>query len=654
LTTTIAPTSPLTSVQLPLRQRLLGVGVILILTFIAYTSAIHGDFIGDDTIYITGEPLVQAPDGIWRFWVSTEPVDYYPITFGLFWIEWRFWGDNPTGYHVVNLILHTVACALVWRVLRVLRVPGAYAAALLFAVHPINVQSVAWIASRKNILSLIFAAWATLLYLRSDDRLGGRGRWRYWLALVVMELGLLSKTAIFPLPAVLLLCEWWMRGGRMDRRVIVRAVPFFVVALAMTLFTIWFQYSRGAIGEDVRSESVLSRVGGAGWIIWFYLIKVLAPVNLMYGYPDWPVNVLRPALYFAPLAALVVVFVVLWRHSRTRTWARAALFAFAYFVLMLIPVSGLINTGFFRYSLVADHYVYYSSIAVIALVTAGATIVIRRLLSDRAQMPVAFGVSAVVVFFLLALAMRRSEVWRTEESLWRDAFVRNHSAWYAHNNYGLVMLREGRTDEAAQHFRRSIGLNAANDQAYLNLGRYHEVRGEHAEAVAVYRRGLERVPKSPSIFYNFGAALQAQGHLDEAAEAYTRALELKPRDAKSHNNLGAILLARGQTADASRHLEQSIAIDPTSSSARVNLANALIAEQRVDEARTQAIEALRLDPNNAKAHNTMGIVHVKQKRLEDAARSFRRAVELDPNFEQARRNLGAIERLPEMTIEKQK
>jgi hypothetical protein len=280
--------------------------LIILVTFAAYAPALRAGFVWDDDELVTENNLIKAPDGLYRFWCTTQPTDYWPLTSTTWWLEWRLWGKNPLGYHLVNVILHALSAVLWWRVLARLKIPGAWFGAALFAVHPICVESVAWIAERKNTLSMLFYVGTILSYLRFEDT--NRCRW-YWLALTMFALALLSKTAVVALPVVLLLGAWWRRR-KVDRSDLTRILPFLVLSVAMGLITIWFQ-SRMGVSQGMLHRGVGLRVAGAGWASCFYLWKALVPVNLMTVYPQWQINPLSSIAYIGRLRSCWSV----WRCS---------------------------------------------------------------------------------------------------------------------------------------------------------------------------------------------------------------------------------------------------------------------------------------------------------------------------------------------------
>ena len=311
-------------------------------------------------------------------------MDYYPVTNTSLWLEWRLWGMNPGGYHAVNLALHIAACLLIWLLLHQLFIPGAFFAALLFAIHPVNVETVAWIAQRKNLLALVFFLLSILAYLRADENrqlreemegpqsdrqhLASIGPW-YWLSLLAFLLAILSKGSAVVLPEVLLLIMWWQRG-RIAKTDVLGILPFFLLARVMTPVVSWFVTHAGT---DVREASILERFAGAGSVVWFYLSKALLPIHLLFVYPQWRIET-DELRWWLPLAAAVVVTFALWGwHGPRALWRHALLFAWLFFYVALVPVAGLTDTGYMQYSLVADHYQYTALIAVAAFVAAALT-----------------------------------------------------------------------------------------------------------------------------------------------------------------------------------------------------------------------------------------------------------------------------------------
>lgn len=490
-------------------------GALLVLTLLAYLPALRGPFLWDDATYITRNPLVTEPGGLPRLWFSADTKDYYPLTFTVLRAQWRLWGDNPWGYHLINIALHAANALLLWRLLEKLRLPGAWLAALLFALHPVNVATVAWISELKNLLPFLFATLAALAYLRHEEE--PTGRW-YAAALALFALSLLGKPIMAPLPVVLLGFAWWQRG-RLTARDGWRVAPFFGLALAFGLVTLWCQHYRILEGASARPEGFAARLATAGWAVWFYLWKTIAPVNLCLIYPRWTVNPAALWVYL-PALALLAAMIASWRR-------RALFFAGGVYVVMLLPLLGFLDSGFFPFSLVADHWQYPAIAAALAAI---ASVLHRR------RLP-----ATVVVIALGALCWQRAWVYADAERLWSETLAKNPAAWVAHFNLGLALADKGDRTGAVAHYREALRLNPDYVEAHNNLGN----------------------------------AISRAGHQTEAIAHFEAARRLKPGLAATHNNLGVAYARQGNLAAAAASFREALRCDPAHADARVNLAQAL-------------------------------------------------------------------------------
>ena len=351
----------------PASKTLAAGALIVVLTCVAYLPAMQGGFIWDDDELVTDNALVHAPDGLYRLWFTDQPIDYWPLTYTSFWFEWRLWGMHPTGYHVTNVLLHIAAAFLIWAILHRLSIPGAFLAALLFAVHPVNVESVAWIAQRKNTLAIVFFLLSILWYLSAEERRAKFSNWLwYGLSLLAFLLAMLSKGSVAILPVLLLGIVWWQRR-RITIADLLRTMPFFAVAIILAAVNVWFQKH----GADAvfREANFAQRLSGAVAAVWFYLGKALAPINLIFVYPQWSIETNNLLWWLPPIAAAMVT-ALLWLR-RNSPCGRAILFAWGFFCVALAPVMGFTDVYFMKYSLVADHYEHIAIIAVVALAAAG-------------------------------------------------------------------------------------------------------------------------------------------------------------------------------------------------------------------------------------------------------------------------------------------
>ncbi|MFH0982596.1 MAG: tetratricopeptide repeat protein [Planctomycetota bacterium] len=611
---------------------LLRAGSIALLTLVVYVPAMRAGFTWNDDTFLYDNPLIRADDGLYRFWFTTQAPDYFPLVSTTLWLEWRLWGTDVRGYHVVNVLLHALSSVLLWRLLRRLAVPGAWLAALVFAVHPVNVESVAWITERKNTLPMVFYLLTVLLYLWFERE--PRRRW-YGLALFAFLLALLSKTSVVMLPFLLLGCAWWQRR-RIAHLDLLRSVPFFVLALIFGLLTVWFQYIQ-AIGEDVvRTDSFGSRLAVAGWAVWFYLYKALLPFGLCFIYPRWQVNTTSFVPYL-PSAALTAVLAVLFAYRRT--WGRPLLAGLGYFVLTLFPVLGFLNIYFMRYSLVADHWQYTSIVGIITLVVGvGAHVVRAR--GQAVRTAVALGAALVVGSFSV-LTWQRANLYRDEEALYLDTLAKNPSAWLAHNNLGQVYQQRGRHADAIKHLNQALELYPGYALAHFNMGTVLADLGNLDEAIRHYEESLKLNPRAPDVHSNLGGMLVRQGRLEEARAHFATAVGLAPRWFDARYNLGQTLVLLGHADEAIVQLEEALRINPDSAPARYHLGNILANQGRPDLAVAHFAETVRLAPDWAEAHNNLGRALAALGKLEEAVDHYAEAVRLAPGFALAYRNLGA-------------
>ena len=571
-------------------------GVIVLMTVVVYIPALRGNFVWDDNNLIVENPMVGAHDGLYRFWCTTEAPDYYPLTWSLWWLEWRAFGKNAMGYHIVNVLLHAINAVLVWIVLRKLRIPGAWLAGLLFALHPVNVATVAWISEQKNTLSMLFYSVAILLYLRFD----ANNRWRwYGLAFAAFLLALLSKTAVVMLPVVLLGCVWWLHG-RLRWKDVLLSVPFLALSLGLGLVTVWFQHHRALEGFSVRTVSLAARLAGAGWVPWFYLYKALLPINLALIYPKWNIDGSSWVSYL-PGAILAGCFIVFWRDRKT--WGRPLLFGLSYFVIMLFPVLGFFDQGFYVYSLVADHWQYVAIIAPIAWATgAGVAIGQREFKRNRYVLGLA---SATVMAWLAVAVWTRCRTYQDNERLWRDAVAQNPQAWLAHYNLGVALAQAGRFEDAIPHYEQALRVRPDFADIHNNLGVALRRIGRVDAAIGQYQQALRIKPDFAEAHNNLGLALAQQGKLDEAIAQYQQAVQIKPDDADAHWNLGCALLQSGKAEEAIPHLQWRLRTNPDDAPVLSKLGTALTVVGRVHEAMAYFDRGLRLAPDNAETQNNL-------------------------------------------------
>jgi tetratricopeptide (TPR) repeat protein len=572
--------------------------VLVVVTFVAYQPIWHAGFIWDDNDHLTANPAMTAPHGLRMIWSSLAVSRYYPLTLTTFWIERRLWGLNPLPYHLVNVALHALNGVLVLFLLRRLRVPGAGFAALAWALHPVNVESAAWITELKNTQSAVFFFLGLLCFFRFE---AGRERRWYALALVCGLAAMLSKPSTVGLPVILLLCVWWERR-KCHWGDIARIAPFFGLSLGMSALAVVEQH-----GEILKAGTpewklgMADRLVIAGKAVWFYAAKLLWPVGLAFVYPRW--NVQASALSsWLPLAALIaaVTLLCVWRRQ---PWARAGLFGLACFVIALLPILGFFDLYYFRYSFVADHFQYLAGAGFIALAASAGTTICAQ--TGRPSTAVGRVAALAILTALTVLTWNRAYAYKDNEALWRDTLAKNPGCWLAHNNLGLQLLAEGKVQEALSHAEQAVQSQPDFFEGHNNLALALAHAGWIQDAIAQYEQALRIKPDSAEAYNNLGNALLEVGRFQDAIEHYEQAVRIRPDYAEAHNNLGNTLLQAGRFQDAMGHLEQALRIKPDYAMAHNNLGFALAHLGRIQEAIGHYERALQIQPNHVQALNNL-------------------------------------------------
>src|SRR5437762_4040205 len=574
--------------------------VLAAVTILVYRPAWNGGFLWDDDAYVTNNELLTAPDGLRRIWFSLDsPSQYFPLTYSTFRIEHALWGLNPTGYHWVNLLLHVANALLVWAVLARLKVPGAWLAAAVFALHPVQVESVAWISERKNVLMAFFFLLTLLAWIAFVDQRTKRPRFFYCPALVFYALALSAKTTACTLPAALFLVLW-LRKRPINRQRIFQIIPFLLMGIAMGLLAVWWErYRQGTIQAAFPFLSPLERVLVASRAVWFYLSKLTWPSNLTFIYPKWSLSAAQPLDYIWLLAGVGLCVAI---YFVRRYVGRGVEVAAAFFVITLSPVLGFIMLFTFRYTFVADHYQYLACIGPIALFSAGVFS-----LAGVFKQYCAFILSAalVVVATLAALTWRQAAMYGDIETLWRTTLARNPECWMAHTNLGIVLLQKGQLNDGIAH----------------------------------YRAALRMQPDSWDAEYNLGTALLAQGKVDEAIFHCERAVAMEPNDPDGQVSLGNALLEKKRIDEAIIHYQKAIAIWPDHFLARYSLGRAFVEKGEHDTASAHCRAALLIRPDDADCHTVLAAALDEKGETAEAIRHYEKALRIFPQSISALTNL---------------
>ncbi|HWA25876.1 MAG TPA: tetratricopeptide repeat protein [Lacunisphaera sp.] len=588
----------------------------LLASLVVYWPALRGDFLWDDLGHVTS-PALQSLSGLGRIW--SEPgttQQYYPMLHSAFWLEHVLWGDATAGYHLVNVLQHALAAFLFGLLLRRLALPGAWTAALLFLLHPVCVESVAWISEQKNTLSLVLYLGAALAWLRFDT---ARGKGAYALATGLFVAALLTKTVTATLPAALLVLIWFRRGTLRWREDVVPLLPWFALGVGGGLFTAHFErVGIGAEGADF-GLGALDRLVLAGRVFWFYLAKLAWPADLVFVYPRWNVDAGVWWQWLFPAAGLGLLAGFAWWSRRSRAPLAAALL----FGGSLFPALGFVNVYPFVFSFVADHFQYLASLAVFALAGAGLALLPR---------PAGIAAAIFLAALLGILAWQQAAVYRDNVTLYGHTLRSNPDAWLAHHNLGTILSDQGRPAEALPHVERTLALRPDYPEALNNLGNCLTALGKASEALAPLERAIQLQPKYAAAYNNLGIALMGLGRAEEGRARFETAVTLDPQYVAARRNLGLALARAGRVSEALPQFEAAVKLSPDDVDARLQLGTALFTLSRPDEAVPQYEAALALQPDSAAAHYNLGLALHKLGRITEAKAHLDEAAALDPRF----------------------
>lgn len=610
-------------------------GLFVVAAMIVYLPAAHGGFIWDDDAHVTRAGL-RSLGGLFRIWFEPGATQqYYPLLHSAFWLEHQLWGDAVLGYHLLNVLLHAAAATLFGLVLRRLAVPGAWIAAGLFLLHPVCVESVAWISEQKNTLSLVLHLCAALAYLRFDRN---RAPLAYALATALFVLALLTKTVTATLPAAMLVVCWWQRGRVEWKRDVLPLLPWLALGAAGGLFTAHLERTLiGAEGADF-ALGLLDRIVLAGRAFWFYLGKLIWPADLMFVYPRWTVDSSLWWQWLFVAAGLGLLAVLGWWCRR----ARGPLAAVLIFGGSLFPVLGFFNVYPFVFSYVADHFQYLASLAIFALTGAG-----FARLPRGAMLTAGFGLAVL----LGVLSWRQADIYRDRVVLYETTLHRNPDSWLMHHNLAVCFIDAGRLEEARYHLGEALRIRPDLPHALSNLGDVLTQLGRPAEALPHLERGRQLQGDYPEVHNNLGNAFAALGRFAEAQASYQQAIRLRPGYATAHCNLGLALARQGRTAEALAEFERAARIDPGYSDAQLNWAVGLTLGNRFEEAVSHFEQALQLAPRDAEARFLYGRALAQNGRHDDAIARFESALGIDPQSAETHLDLSlslrALGRIPE-------
>lgn len=495
---------------------------LLVVSMLVYWPCISGGFVWDENA-VQKNPLLSSPEGLWSIWthprLNRYEAHYWPLTYTVFWLEYQVWGLATTGYHIVNIALHAGAAYMLGILLKQLRVEAWAFAVLLFVVHPVHVESVAWIIELKDVLSALLGFSCVVCFLRWDAT-PDRRSW-YVASLLLFALALLSKSVVVTLPVCLAALLWW-RSRRLSRVQQVSLLPFVILAVVFALADTQFAKANESVTDPL---SLRTRLSIPGYAIWLYLLKIFLPLRLSPLYPRWDHGVTKSIL-------LLTVYFVSLIGAVWKGW-RGTATAFLLFLVLLLPMLGFVPFAYLRHAYIADRFAYLASASVLAWIAAGI-----QMLSSIARVSVMRAMQAALIGCLGAATLWQSSIWSSEDRFWSVVASGNPGSSLAHANLGLALMRAHQPSAALAEFDRSLQLDPQNATGYLNRG----------------------------------VILEQAGRIGEAEQQYRLALKHKPDYAEAYYNLGRLQLQRGQTVDAQASLEMAVRINPLYANAKQLLA----------------------------------------------------------------------------------
>ena len=619
--------SPRVPVDSKLSITLIGIAVLAVAIFVAYLPAMNAGFIWEDAMFVTANPLITAPDGLRKIWFShDQPYQYFfPMVYTVFRLEYKLWQFNPVGYHITNILLHIVTTLLLWLLLSRLKIPGAWLAAAIFGLHPVQVESVAWVTELKNVLMATFYLLSILTWFefvrRSQQAI--TAWWMYLLSLILYALALSTKPTAATMPAVLVLILW-MTHSRFDKKRWSLIIPYLLLSLAAAAITMWWEYVHG-MSDTTYNLNMMERILVAGRAIWFYIIKLFWPANLCISYPKWKISAAEPLQYLW-LLACVILAVVFW--TLRKKIGRGPITAFAFFVITLLPTIGILKVYTFFYTYVADHYQYIACIGPIALVAAA----VYRLMEKFNLNAKIFAWAAISILLLIStvLTWRQCHIYKDPETIWRDTLKKNPSSLLANANLGLILYSQGKVDEAIQHYRLALETYQIDEEVLCYLAEALLSQGKNDEAIGHLNTALEANPSHLPAHLAIARAFKMQNKMDEAAKHLQIALLISPKNAEIYYNLANILRTTGHPEDALAHYKKAIELKPDFIGAYNNAGVVLELLGKTDEAEKHYRTALEINPNDVTSLINLGNILGTRGEIKESLRQYRKSLQYEP------------------------
>ncbi|MBF0289351.1 MAG: tetratricopeptide repeat protein [SAR324 cluster bacterium] len=592
---------------------LAGFLVLVGFTYAAYYPATKAGAILDDEAFYIQDPLIGTTDGLYRIWF--HPFDnngiwsYVPISRTTFWLERQLWGLNLSITHRINVIFHLVSAIILWLALRQFGMRGAWWAAMIFALHPIHVQSVAWIAERRNVVASIFYISCIWSYLYSDHK--HSQRW-YWIAVGLFLCALLSKTSTIMLPVILIFGRMWLKSP-WNRSDLIRLFPFFFLSLLMAAGRIWFEsVSLGAQRLPI-DLTFLERLLLAGHIPFFYLTKLVYPYPLIFTYPSWDIQITDLSMYFPIISVLVVAGVSIWKYQ---AWAFPIFIGLGAFLATLFPVLGFFQIAWTQFSFVTDHWVYLPSLPIIVLASQG----ILKMMEQPGTSRIGHqyrqtGVIGILLIGFGVLTWKQTQIYQNQKTLWEATLQHNSNSWVAHTVLGLEYLQEGKYQRALEYSNQALALKSDNIFATISRGRILFHMQQYEKAIEDYNRALQIDPQSTVAHFHRGNAFSENKQYQQAIKDYNQVIKIDPEHLLSYYNRAFLFFSLKQYDDAVRDYTEVLRINPKFVEGYYNRGSVYFYQNQYEKALEDYTKALELNPDYSDAHQARELIyqHIRKK-----------------------------------------
>jgi protein O-mannosyl-transferase len=586
---------------------------LLALVLLAYTPAFHAGFIWDDDLYVVDNPLLYLPDGWWRIWFTLEQTSqYFPLTYSLLRMGYQCWGLEPTGYHLLNISIHIGNGVLFGVVLRKLRLQGVLIATGLFLLHPVQVETVAWITEVKNLLSTFFFLLSAFFWIRWLDRLDftdsmraetGRSAFRHFLpVLLCYLLALSAKTTACTFAAIMPLILW-VRGNRFRRVHFYAMLPIIVAGLAAGFLSMWIEASRMLVQGPEFELSLPERLGLIARNILFYPFKLILPLKLTFSYPKWDLQPPEILLSLAGVILISLCFLGFWKKRGEKGWIALPL---AYLAI-LAPMLGFIDCYTFRYTYVADHYQYLAC----GIVFAG----IGTLLTKHMNPKVLNWLIPITLLLCAGFTWKQAAIYESKGTLWGDTLEKNPQSWMAMNNLGAWLGQNREQHRAVLLYEQALKLKPDYPEALLNMAWSHMTRGRSNEAIGMAYQAVQSKPDEARNYYHLGLLYEASGKPESGIRWLEKTLEVDPKNLQAYMELGRILFEQGKRMESIQLLRRSISKRSDSAELQNQLGIALSASGKFSEAVPHFKEAIRLKPHFADARKNLAAALASARRV---------------------------------------